>query len=93
MLHPKVTTRPVRKSYFMLTQQTALFYADSALKSVQCRRRIFVICKVKQVQVQWRIQDFPQVGAPTLQEGGTPTYDFAKFSQKLHEIERILDPP
>ena len=30
---------------------------------------------------QWRIQDFPEEGAPT--------YDFAKFSQKLHEIERI----
>ena len=29
--------------------------------------------------------------------GGAPTYDFAKFSQKLHEIERVwipsLDPP
>ena len=24
--------------------------------------------------------------------GGAPTYDFAKFSQKLHEIERILTP-
>ena len=29
----------------------------------------------------WRIQDLPEVGAQT--------YDFAKFSQKLHEIERI----
>ena len=36
---------------------------------------------------QWRIQDFPEVGAPTPQGG--PTYDFAKISQKLHEIERI----
>ena len=36
---------------------------------------------------QWRVQDFPEVGTPTLQ--GAPTYDFAKFSQKLHEIERI----
>ena len=36
---------------------------------------------------QWRIQDFPEVGAPTLQ--GAPTYDFAKFPQKPHEIERI----
>ena len=27
------------------------------------------------------MQDFPEEGAPT--------YDFAKFSQKLHEIERI----
>ena len=33
---------------------------------------------------QWRIQDFPEVGAPTIQ--GALTYDFAKFSQKLHEI-------
>ena len=24
--------------------------------------------------------------------GGVPTYEFAKFSQKLHEIERILPP-
>ena len=36
---------------------------------------------------QWRIQDFPEEGAPTPQ--GAPTYEFAKFSQKLHEIERI----
>ena len=41
--------------------------------------------------MQWRIQDFPEEGAPTLQ-GGAPTYDFAKFSQKLHEIERIWAP-
>ena len=39
---------------------------------------------------QWRIQDFPEVGAPTLQ--GAPTYDFAKISQKLHKIERIWTP-
>ena len=37
---------------------------------------------------QRQIQDFPEVGAPTLR-GGAPTYDFAKFSQKLHGIERI----
>ena len=39
---------------------------------------------------QWRIQDFPEVGAPTLR--GAPTYDFAKLSQNLHEIERIWTP-
>ena len=38
--------------------------------------------------LQWRIQDFSEVGTPPLQ-GRAPTYDFAKFSQKLHEIERI----
>ena len=32
---------------------------------------------------------FPIGGAPTLQVGA-PTYDFAKFSEKLHEIENIL---
>ena len=37
---------------------------------------------------QWRIQDFPKGGAWTLQ-GGAWTRNFAKFSQKLHEIERI----
>ena len=41
-------------------------------------------------QDEWRIQDSPEIGAPTLQVGrGAPTYDFAKNSQKLHEIERI----
>ena len=31
---------------------------------------------------------FPR-GGGTNSPGGAPTYDFAKFSQKLHEIERI----
>ena len=33
---------------------------------------------------------FPRGGAPTPQ--GAPTYNFAKISQKLHEIERIGPP-
>ena len=33
---------------------------------------------------------FPRGGAPTPQ--GAPTYDFAKISRKLHEIERIWTP-
>ena len=41
--------------------------------------------------MQWRIQDFPEEGAPTPQ-GGAPTYEIAKFSEKLHEIERIWTP-
>ena len=40
---------------------------------------------------QWRIRDFPEEGAPTPQ-GGAPTYEFAKISRKLHEIERIWLP-
>ena len=39
--------------------------------------------------MQWRIRDFPHVGAPNL-GGGMPTYDFYHFSQKPHENERIL---
>ena len=39
------------------------------------------------VPVQRRIQDF--ANAPGV---GAPTYDFAKFSRKLHEIERIWAP-
>ena len=34
---------------------------------------------------------FPQGGGAN-SPGGAPTYDFAKFSQKLHEIERIWTP-
>ena len=41
--------------------------------------------------MQWRIQDFPEEGAPTPQ-GGAPIYEIAKFSEKLHEIERIWTP-
>ena len=37
---------------------------------------------------------FPQGGGgvSTPRGGGVPTYDFAKFSRKLHEIERIWAP-
>ena len=34
---------------------------------------------------------FPR-GGGTNPLGGGPTYDFAKFSQKLHKIERISTP-
>ena len=33
---------------------------------------------------------FP-VGGGANPLGGAPTYDFVKFSEKLHEIEKILD--
>ena len=39
---------------------------------------------------QWRIENFPEELALPGGGGGAPTYEFAKFSQKLHEIERIL---
>ena len=32
-------------------------------------------------QIQWRIQDFSEVGAPILWGRGVPTYNFAKFPQ------------
>ena len=32
---------------------------------------------------------FP-IGGDTNPVGGMPTYDFAKFSEKMHEIEKIL---
>ena len=35
---------------------------------------------------------FPRGGGANSPGGGAPTYDFAKFSQKLHEIERIWAP-
>ena len=50
-------------------------------------------CNLRQCEyhVQWRIQDFLGERAPTPR--GAPTYDFAIFSQKLHEIERIWASP
>ena len=43
--------------------------------------------------VQWRIQDFPQVGAWTLRGGGGAwTHILASFFQRLHEMERIWTP-
>ena len=41
----------------------------------------------------WSVADpgFPRGGGAN-SPGGAPTYDFAKFSQKLHEIERIWAP-
>ena len=35
---------------------------------------------------------FPRGGGADSGGGGAPTYDFAKFSQKLHEIERNFTP-
>ena len=35
--------------------------------------------------IQWRIQDFPEEGAPT-HRWGAPEYDFIQISRKLHEI-------
>ena len=42
-------------------------------------------------QGQYSVADpgFPRGGGANYPGGGAPTYDFAKFSQKLHEIERI----
>ena len=51
--------------------------------TVYSKTSVCLICS----HYQWRIQDFPEVGAPTIQ--GVPTYNFAKYSQELHEIERI----
>ena len=37
-------------------------------------------------------QDFLVGGGANPPGGGAPTYDFAKFYEKLHEIEKILGP-
>ena len=57
----------------------------------------------KLLRVQVADPGFPRGGGANSPGGGLPTYDFAKFSQKLNEIERIwtlggvprapLDPP
>ena len=35
----------------------------------------------------------PAVADPGFPRVGAPTHDFAKFSQKLYEVERIWTPP
>ena len=43
---------------------------------------------------EWPVTDpgFPRGGGANPPGGGAPLYDFAKFSQKMHEIERIWTP-
>ena len=61
----------------------------SALTGICGQSRIPQVGVTPKIRVlQWRIQDFPEEGAPT-PGCGAPKYDFAKFCQKLHEIERI----
>ena len=49
---------------------------------------VYVTCvNLLTKRMQWRIQDFPEEGAPTPR--GAPTYNFANFPQKLHEIEKF----
>ena len=73
-----------------------LYSAMSATFSLRSSLAISWIhtCTLQNISVriilQWKIQDFPEVGVPTLQ--GMPTYNFAKISQKLHKIERIWLP-
>ena len=51
----------------------------------------YIIPSVAKVKTSQRpIQDFPRRGRQL--PGGAPTYNFAIFSQKLHEIERIWAP-
>ena len=38
---------------------------------------------------QGQIQHSPLEGAPTVRGLGAPTYEIAKFCEKLHEIEKI----
>ena len=61
------------------------------MKIVRIRVHMYHYTPMRVLSIQWRIQDFPEEGAPT-PRGGAPTYEIAKFSEKLHEIERIWTP-
>ena len=39
--------------------------------------------------MQWRIQDFPKVGAPTLREGGAKMWFCQIFPKNCMKFERI----
>ena len=53
-----------------------------------CAKHCWGVYEQSRKQDQWQIQNFPEVGTPT-PRGGAPTYNFAKFPQKLHEIEEF----
>ena len=57
--------------------------------SVACIRATYAIPPL--ITPQWRIQDFPEVGAPNI-PGGANIRFCQFFFQKLHEIERIWTP-
>ena len=64
-----------------------MFLHLSVSHSVHRERGVYPSMHWGRHPLQWWIQDFPEEGAPTPQ--GAPTYNFAKFSPKLHIIERI----
>ena len=83
------------RTVFNEQQKTSgLIYSSFRKENINVKSIVHWSSKIYIIQesipVQWLIQDFPEVGAPTLK--GAPTYDFAKFLQKLHEIERIWTP-
>ena len=46
----------------------------------------------RDVYVQWRMQEFPEVGAPTLRGGGGTNIRFCQIPPQMHEIEIIRAP-
>ena len=50
-----------------------------------------VRCKMPKVTTTGADPGFP-IGGGTNPPGGTPTYDFAKFCKKLHELEKNFMP-
>ena len=78
---------PIKSGILLLLKQT---YEERQLATILAMKMLAGVASEVNL-MQWRIQDVPEEGAPTPQ-GGAPTYDFAIFSQKLHEIERIWAP-
>ena len=70
-----------RKLNYFSSTSTIKLYELVYLLSYELSITTLSLSLVRTHPNQWRIQDFPEVGAPT--------YNFVKFSQKLHEIERI----
>ena len=67
---------------------------DGASTQRQMWRRIFWLMNMKRNWSTVVDPGFLQGGGRLLSmgAGGAPTYDFAQFSQKLHEFERIRTP-
>ena len=80
-------SKPLSQSEYRDNKNAAIFFKRRLLTQQEFRISRY---NKYHMQQQWRIQDFPEERVPTPR--GAPTYNFAKFSPKLHEIERIWTP-
>ena len=81
-----IKNKPTKRPFHTLTKEISADFLSHSYPfciSINNKKDIPLI-----LRSQWRIQDFPQEGAPTIKVG-VPTYYFSQFfPQKLHKHEK-----